>query len=453
MENKRCCVVLITHKGRLSGDDERSFKQAIKVLSKRDIFIVIPKRADVSYYSSLGENLNIKQVPDNWLNSYAAYNQTLEHVEFYDLFKEYDYILIYQSDCWVFEDRLDYFMDLGCEWYGAPWPTVTSHKPVGNGGFSLRKVSKMIELCEKYKNVKRHQNEDLFFCVEHGNELDSCSIEVASNFSIEYIKDFIYEYIDDIPMGLHGRFNKKYWDETGDAFRKDKKQVIKKTEVKKCCVVIPTHKNYSELNDFEKKSLDNTINKVGNNDIILIIPNSLNHETYENLKVKKIICLNDSCFLSLKTYNNMMLCTEFYEIFKAYEYMLIAQLDAWIFGNKLNYFCDLGYDYIGCLHYTPWTAELVNGNGGFSLRKVSSFIEASKNIKKDLNNKWDWEDILYSYWYKDKMNIAPFEVSLKFGWQQEPENCYIMNNKELPFGCHKPFEYGSDFDGYKVILN
>ena len=102
---------------------------------------------------------------------------------------------------------------------------------------------------------------------------------------------------------------------------------------------------------------------------------------------------------------------------------------------------------------TPFALnKLINGNGGFSLRKIDAFITASKNIKKDLNNKWDWEDVLYSYWYKDKMNIAPDETSLKFGWQQNPEICYENNGKKLPFGSHKPHIFGKDFEPYKKYI-
>ena len=33
--------------------------------------------------------------------------------------------------------------------------------------------------------------------------------------------------------------------------------------------------------------------------------------------------------------------------FLEYQYMLIYQLDAFVFEDKLDYFCELGYDYIG----------------------------------------------------------------------------------------------------------
>ena len=188
--------------------------------------------------------------------------------------------------------------------------------------------------------------------------------------------------------------------------------------------------------------------------IIIVCPNSLNIDGYKKIGIKEFVYFGDEFFKNVRAYNEMMLSPFFYESFNNYDYMLLVQLDAYIFEDKLDYFINLGYDYIGGLHYIPHVkGKMINGNGGFCLRKIDAFIEASKNIKKDLNNKRDWEDILYSYWYKDKMNIAPDEVSLKFGWQQDPQLNYEKNGRELPFGCHKPHIFGKNFKEYNVILS
>lgn len=220
--------------------------------------------------------------------------------------------------------------------------------------------------------------------------------------------------------------------------------------MKNCCIVIPLYKEFNKLNDFEKKSFNNYIEKLTRYDICIVCPQNLKTDKYENYGIKTIKFEN-SFFKNIYEYNDLMLNTSFYEKFSNYEYILISQLDAYVFNDKLEYFIDLGYDYIGSLHYTPHTQnKLINGNGGLSLRKVSSFIEASEHIKEDLNNRFDWEDILYSYWYKDKLNIAPYEVSLKFGWQQDPQKCFEENNNELPFGCHKPFVFDKENKIYKI---
>jgi len=220
-----------------------------------------------------------------------------------------------------------------------------------------------------------------------------------------------------------------------------------------CCIVIPTYKEYNNLSQFEKKSLLNTIEKMKNYPLIMVCPLSLNVKEYNELGIMDFKRFDDVFFKNIYGYNELMLSSFFYESFNEYDYMLLVQLDAYIFEDKLEYFIKLNYDYIGGLHYIPHIkGKMVNGNGGFCLRKIKSFIESSKNIKNDLNNKFDWEDILYSYWYRDKMNIAPEEVSLKFGWQQDPQLNYINNNNNLPFGCHKPHIFGKNFIGYELIF-
>ena len=231
--------------------------------------------------------------------------------------------------------------------------------------------------------------------------------------------------------------------------------------MEKCCVIIPIYKEYDRLSSFEKKSINNVIMKMSNWDIYIICPKEINVDTYKKVGIVNFIYFDKSFFRSVNAYNELMLSPFFYETFSDYEYMLIAQTDSYIFEDKLQYFIDCGYDYIGGLHYINEGTnvyhpnvdkKMINGNGGFSLRKTDAFIKASQNIKKDLNNKWDWEDVLYSYWYKDHMNIAPDNIALKFAWQQDPQLNYEKNNKELPFGCHKPHIFGKNFEGYKIIF-
>ena len=199
-------------------------------------------------------------------------------------------------------------------------------------------------------------------------------------------------------------------------------------------------------------SLENTSTKMSKYDIILVCPYGLDVSGYKDY-ITKEIRFDASYFKSLNSYNDLMLSSAFYEKFCAYKYILLCQLDAYIFEDSLHLFTDLDYDYIGALHCTPYTGnKLLNGNGGFCLRKVESMIEASENIRTDLNNQWDWEDILYSYHYKDHLNLAPYNVCLRFGWQQNPENCYIENREHFPFGCHKPFVYGRNFHKFKFLL-
>ena len=73
-----------------------------------------------------------------------------------------------------------------------------------------------------------------------------------------------------------------------------------------------------------------------------------------------------------------MLDPYLYNQFSHYDYMLLYQLDAFAFSNRLLEFCKMGYDYIGApveRYAKDWKAVGCNiGNGGFSLRKIASMI-------------------------------------------------------------------------------
>ena len=48
-----------------------------------------------------------------------------------------------------------------------------------------------------------------------------------------------------------------------------------------------------------------------------------------------------------RSYSDYVLSSEFYDTFKAYDYMLLYQLDAFVFEDRLMEFWELKYDYIG----------------------------------------------------------------------------------------------------------
>ena len=63
-----------------------------------------------------------------------------------------------------------------------------------------------------------------------------------------------------------------------------------------------------------------------------------------------IIRFDDRYFSGIPGYNRLMLSKSFYDLFSAWEYILIYQLDCLVFSDQLSQWCDRGYDYIG----SPW---------------------------------------------------------------------------------------------------
>lgn len=92
--------------------------------------------------------------------SIKDYNNLLTSKSFYDNILCTDMILIAQTDSMVCPGNyhlLEKFMEF--EYVGAPWSL--SHG-VGNGGFSLRRKDKILEMLEKCPYSKR-ENEDIYF--------------------------------------------------------------------------------------------------------------------------------------------------------------------------------------------------------------------------------------------------------------------------------------------------
>lgn len=212
-----CAIIIPEYKEKLCDSEELSLLRALHVFQKRDIKIVIPNNIKTNYYDRLKMAFDFEYVKVNpkWLSSLNEYNQMCMYPDFYLLFEKYDYILIYQTtDCWVFEDNIDYFMNLDFDWYGAAWPNYGDK--VGNGGFSLRKTKKMLELTKKYESDKKTEHEDTWFCLTHGNEIKSCDLKTAVNFSIELHSPKYNKLIDTHPMGVHGNFNRHSWGKPND---------------------------------------------------------------------------------------------------------------------------------------------------------------------------------------------------------------------------------------------
>jgi glycosyltransferase involved in cell wall biosynthesis len=81
----------------------------------------------------------------------SAYSTLLASADFWNLLSG-DKILIYQEDSVIFRKGIDEFMDY--DYIGAPWPSGQNDAPilVGNGGFSLRSRSIMLDIIAK-KNI------------------------------------------------------------------------------------------------------------------------------------------------------------------------------------------------------------------------------------------------------------------------------------------------------------
>lgn len=208
---------------------------------------------------------------------------------------------------------------------------------------------------------------------------------------------------------------------------------------KTTAIVILTHKR--DLSECEKISLNQALRIFEDYDKFLVIPYALeySYKTDDLIEVR----LEDKWFKDIHSYNMLMTEIDFYRRFSEYQYILIYQLDTFVFSDNLKYFCGMEYDYIGA----PWIDGLfyyksINrmiwyvGNGGLSLRKVDSFLRILEMNQELLTNNQVPEDLFFSVLDGIDFHVAPPKIALEFAFEMKVKECYAKNGNKLPFGCH-----------------
>ena len=214
-------------------------------------------------------------------------------------------------------------------------------------------------------------------------------------------------------------------------------------------VVIPVYKAEPTITDVV--AMRQLRKVLGHYPLYFIHPRSLQPDYGELGKGFCREAFADAYFQSTAGYSALMLSAELYDRFAAYEYVLIYQLDAFVFTDRLLEFCQLGYDYIGApvRRLTPlWHALKVRvGNGGFSLRRVSACRRMIPVWEKMLTDDHPWSvelsDCEDAFWgYCGKFNQLGFKVprvpqALEFAVQENIQHAYARMLKGWrPFGAH-----------------
>lgn len=218
--------------------------------------------------------------------------------------------------------------------------------------------------------------------------------------------------------------------------------------MKKVAVLIPTQKR--ELDLFERVALQQVGKILSDFEIIFVMPDSSNAEFVKIIKNAKIERFGDGNFISVGAYSNLMLDVDFYYRFLDYKYILIYQLDAFVFKDCLDIYCNMNYDYIAAPLYSHLldevTGDVVVCNGGFSLRKVTACIRVLEKFKNMILGEKYKEDILNAedvFWaicgQRDdiEFSVPPIEIASRFSMEANFGNCMeILKMGELPFGTH-----------------
>jgi Protein of unknown function (DUF5672) len=262
---------------------------------------------------------------------------------------------------------------------------------------------------------------------------------------------------------------------------------------KTVAVVVPGYAR-EEFTSDEEISLRHIEHFLGPYDKYLVVPKGLNI----NRPAFRIEGVDPRFFGSATASTKLMLSPSFYKRFADYKYILLCHLDALVLSDRIEEWCNLDLDYIGapwinCDDSTYVKRERV-GNGGFSLRKIESFLRviysdqywvepdaywrsvrsqhpglhsyrfllmrylkslsmfngarremASWHLRTDgrKNEDYFWADEAVRYYPPFK--VASVEVGLRFAFEVAPRRCFELNHGNLPFGCHAWPRYDRTF--------
>lgn len=235
-------IVIPIYCTELSEKERRSLQQTLSLLGRHPIVLLAPEGLDLSPLGTCFEGFQTVRVSEEWLgkkNGIAGYNRMMLSREFYALFPDTEYILICQSDCWIFRDELDYWCGRGYDYIGAPSPRrplydllpvrcylalrrwtargILRQDLIGstfNGGLSLRRVESFLIACDTYREAisaflaQRHHlyNEDVFWSLIP-SEFSYPSTDEALGFAFDVKPAYCYERSGNrLPFGCHGWF-------------------------------------------------------------------------------------------------------------------------------------------------------------------------------------------------------------------------------------------------------
>ncbi|WP_338441496.1 DUF5672 family protein [Synechococcus elongatus IITB4] len=257
----RCAIVIPIYRTTPEPYEVISITNNLSVLQDHDIFLLHPRSLNLQPYLSLEKStekeFELLGIADENFADIAAYNRLMMGGKVYDAFADYDYILIAQTDSYTFDDQLGGWMLLDYDYIGAPWfqgfamPISNQMIGVGNGGFSLRKVSVFQRATELLESQLKEEisidttsrlnmifsqfdpafdwkqyftsgslNEDLYFSFIAPQLFPEEAWtkplpEEAAWFSFECNSEYLYNNVTDqnLPFGCHGwnKYSVDFW--------------------------------------------------------------------------------------------------------------------------------------------------------------------------------------------------------------------------------------------------
>lgn len=223
MPGDRCVVVVPIYTTNLGHDGCLSLRRTVRMLGRHPLVIACPEGLDLGPLAPMLQGLepSVERFEAAYFAGVEGYNRLMLWPGFYRRFLAFQYLLICQTDAYVFTDRLDDWTARGHDYIGAPWIAsprtawnlglqrlTNLFRPVrkqgahyfrvGNGGFSLRRVAMMMKITQEQEQLIEHlletpgteklHIEDMFFSMvapEHYPDMRIPDYREAVDFCID----------------------------------------------------------------------------------------------------------------------------------------------------------------------------------------------------------------------------------------------------------------------------
>lgn len=235
-------VVIPLYKNTLKDSELLSLRRCFQILGRYDITTIAPDNLDLTPVSNLFPQLKIERFEPHLFEGRKGYNKLMMTTDIYKRFRNWEYILIHQTDVYVFDDSLENWCRKNFDYIGAPWLEKSYHSSyihklfstldtffnrekegydqrfihrgkVGNGGLSLRKVDSFISFLENNQEKADHYIErcdfhrffeDVFWAIEPQHSFKYPSTQEALRFSFDTYPWLCYkENNKNLPFGCH----------------------------------------------------------------------------------------------------------------------------------------------------------------------------------------------------------------------------------------------------------
>lgn len=249
----KAVILIFTHKPLPDAFEKISLQQCFRVLGDHPTRLLCPKGMDVTCYTAIHPKLEVDFLPAKHFRSLKSYNRLKKGALLYDSYQDFDYMLTYELDAFVFRDELNEWCERGYDFIGAPWfegyHLASPDSPmlgVGNSGFSLRRIETMRRIIHTWRSIRSlsdiwtdwnkshswnfrdfiwllkelsiqnnfhyllnytHLQEDIFWCVTAPSRFEDMrlpSTGEAAGFSFEYNPSRLFEERQEVlPFGCH----------------------------------------------------------------------------------------------------------------------------------------------------------------------------------------------------------------------------------------------------------